>query len=104
MNKTIEVVDTSIFKEKLQIAEVAIPLAELFLTNKKAVAKFFKVHVNTITNWIENNVFQEGVHYLKEEEKLVFIPLALLQHKANPPKPKQKAKYKPSDEAKALLA
>lgn len=40
MNKTIEVVDTSIFKEKLQIAEVAIPLAELFLTNKKAVAKF----------------------------------------------------------------
>jgi hypothetical protein len=102
--KVIEVVDTQIFKEKLQMAEAIIPFAMNFLNSKKNVAKLFGVHINTITNWIENNTLKEGIHYLVEEGNIKFVPLALLRHKIHPsPKEREVEPYQIRKEIKGLV-
>ena len=90
MQEIIKVVDCDIFKQELELAKVAIPFAEQFLTNKKNVAKLFGVHTNTITNWIKDGTFKENIHYCKDNEKIVFDPIELLKQKANPRKKESK--------------
>ena len=103
-NKIIEVVDCDIFKQELELAKVAIPFAEQFLTNKKNVAKLFGVHVNTITNWIKDGIFKENIHYFKDNGKIIFDPMELLKYKANPVKKEAKEElYRLSKEIKSLV-
>ena len=99
----IKVVDCKIFKEELELAKVAIPFASKVLQNKKAVAKLFGVHVNTISNWIKDGTLQKDLHYLLIENKIVFIPIELLKLKANPIKNKKEEEYNISQEIKGLI-
>jgi len=105
MTKVIEVVDTALFKEQLQRAEVVLPFVTQILTNKKNIAKFLGVHPNTITNYIKNGTFKEGVHYTYlPKGKLTFIPLKIIDFKINPPaKEVKREKYQPSQEAREFL-
>ena len=106
MTKVIEVVDTSIFKEKIQMAEAILPFVLSLLTTQKSVSRFLEKTPLTISNMVKDNRLEEGVHYVKEDDKIVFIPSAIIDYKMNPPSnnPKPKEAYIPSQEAKDLLA
>ncbi|QEZ89072.1 hypothetical protein ACIB15232_0954 [Aliarcobacter cibarius] len=55
------------------------------LNTKKAVSKFLNRSEKTIDNYIKNNVFVENKHYfINENEKIEFIPTAILEFKKNP--------------------
>jgi hypothetical protein len=103
-SKVIEVVDTALFKEQLQRADVVLPFVTKILTNKKNIANFLGVHPNTISNYIKNGTFKEGVHYTYlPKGKLTFIPLEIIDFKINKPKIQVKKEYVPCEEAKELL-
>ena len=104
MSEVIKVVDTKIFEEKLLMAEAVLPFAMDFLRFKKDVAKFFNVHPNTITNWIDDGVLKENVHYVQEEGKLTFVPLALIKYKINPPQDEVKKEYEPQTHYKPFFS
>ena len=55
------------------------------LNTKKAVSKFLNKSEKTIDNYIKNNIFVENKHYfINENEKIEFIPTAILEFKKNP--------------------
>ena len=103
MSKVIEVVDTKIFKEKLQIADAVLPFVLSLLTTQKAVSKFLEKSSLTIANMVKDERLKEGVHYTKDSGSVVFIPLAIIDYKVNPPMTKPKKTYKPSQEALEFL-
>ncbi|MFW2605630.1 hypothetical protein [Aliarcobacter butzleri] len=63
-------------------------LIQLALTNlhtKKDVARFLNKSEKTIDNYIKNNTFIEDRHYfINENQKIEFIPDAILDFKKNP--------------------
>ncbi|MFW3343367.1 hypothetical protein [Aliarcobacter butzleri] len=63
-------------------------LIQLALTNlhtKKDVARFLNKSEKTIDNYIKNNTFIEDKHYfINENQKIEFIPGAILDFKKNP--------------------
>jgi len=55
------------------------------LNTKKAVSKFLNKSEKTIDNYIKNNTFIENKHYfINENERIEFIPAAILEFKKNP--------------------
>ena len=106
MQKVIEVVDTKIFEQKLQMAETILPFVLSLLTTQKAVSRFLEKTPLTIANMVRDERLKEGIHYIKEGKKTVFIAEAIVQYKINPPSnvPKPKEAYVPSQEAKDFLA
>lgn len=55
------------------------------LNTKKAVSKFLNKSEKTIDNYIKNNTFIENKHYfINENERIEFIPGAILDFKKNP--------------------
>ena len=55
------------------------------LNTKKSVSKFLNKSEKTIDNYIKNNTFIENKHYfINENEKIEFIPSAILEFKKNP--------------------
>ena len=55
------------------------------LNTKKAVSKFLNKSEKTIDNYIKNCIFVENKHYfINENEKIEFIPNAILEFKKNP--------------------
>ncbi|MDD3008410.1 MAG: hypothetical protein PHQ70_06025 [Arcobacter sp.] len=55
------------------------------LNTKKAVSKFLNKSEKTIDNYIKNNTFIENKHYfINENERIEFIPTAILEFKKNP--------------------
>lgn len=55
------------------------------LNTKKAVSKFLNKSEKTIDNYIKNNTFIEDKHYfINENQKIEFIPDAILDFKKNP--------------------
>jgi len=105
MKKVIEVVDTEIFKKKLQMAEAIMPFVLSLLTTQKNVGKFLEKSSLTIANMVKDERLKEGVHYTKNGNSVVFIPLAIIDFKMNPPRLNVEAKktYQPSQEAMRFL-
>ncbi len=55
------------------------------LNTKKAVAGFLNKNEKTINNYINNNTFIENKHYfINENNKVEFIPFAIVEFKKNP--------------------
>ncbi len=62
-----------------------IELAISSLHTKKDVSKFLNKSEKTIDNYIKNNVFIEDKHYfINANNKIEFIPSAILEFKKNP--------------------
>lgn len=55
------------------------------LNTKKAVSKFLNRSEKTIDNYIKNETFIKDKHYyINENNRLVFIPFAIVNFKKNP--------------------
>ena len=70
---------------------------ELFLPNlgeAKGVMHFLEITKNTFNNYITNGVFVEGIHYVKEGTKRVYIPDEIIRLKKSGVKGKRKASSK----------
>jgi len=105
MVEKIELLDSSIFKERFDRADLLLSFAHRFLTNKKNVSIFLNISLQTINNYIKNGRFEEGVHYNTEDNSIVFIPQAILDFKLNPPKKVNKnPSYQPSSEALRFIS
>ena len=62
-----------------------IQLAITSLHTKKDVARFLNKSEKTIDNYIKNYTFIENKHYfINENQKIEFIPSAILEFKKNP--------------------
>jgi len=81
VQKVIEVVDTKIFEQKLQMAETILPFVLSLLTTQKAVSRFLEKTPLTIANMVRDERLKEGIHYIKEGKKTVFIAEAIVQYK-----------------------
>jgi len=105
MTQKIELLDSSVFKERFDKADLLLSFAHRFLTNKKNVSIFLNISIQTVNNHIANGRFEEGVHYNIEDNSIVFIPQAILDFKLNPPKKaNKKPSYQPSDEALRFIS
>ena len=70
--------------QKLEDQEELLLLTISTLTSKKAVANFLKKTDRTIDNYIANRTFKEGKQYFyKEDGRIEFIPIGILQYKRN---------------------
>jgi len=61
--------------------EQLIEMVQLFLPNiesEKGVIHFLEITKNTFNNYINNGVFVEGIHYIKKNNKRVFIPTEVI--------------------------
>lgn len=62
-----------------------VQIAITSLQTKKDVARFLNKSEKTIDNYIKNNTFIENKHYfINENQKIEFIPNAILEFKKNP--------------------
>lgn len=103
-DKIIQVVDTSIFEEKLKMAEAVMPYVLSSLTTQKEVAKFLGKSSQTIATMVKDGVLTQGIHYIMEDTKRVWLPEGIIEFKLNPPKKQVvKKKYQPSAEAVSIL-
>ena len=99
MPKVIEVVDTRIFKEKLEMADIILPFASIFLSKKKYIAQFLGVSSITVGNMVKDGRFRENEQYTVDEKgNISFIPLGIIRYKIDP-NPKLQQTYQPSKEA-----
>ena len=74
-----------------------IEIVQLFLPNiesEKGVIHFLEITKNTFNNYINNGVFIEGIHYIKENNKRVFIPTEIIKLKKIGVKGKRHSKTK----------
>ena len=102
--KVIEVVDTTIFKEKLEMAEAILPYVVSTLKTKKAIANFLGYSIATIDNMIADGRLKEGTHFVHEDNRLRFVPIEIIKWKMNPiQKQHLKPKYKPSTDASKYI-
>ncbi len=69
--------------KKLTVLEDEIVNQKNFNT-KKDVAIFLNVTSRTVTNYIKNGTFINGVHYVYRNDKLYFISKAIYDYKVNP--------------------
>ena len=66
-----EKLDTLIAKQNELIEMVGIFLPDL--TTEKGVIHFLEITKNTFNNYIKDNIFKEGKHYIKRGNRRVFI-------------------------------
>jgi hypothetical protein len=74
-----EKLDTLIKKQKELIAMVEIFLPDL--TTEKGVIHFLEITKNTFNNYMKNDVFIEGQHFVKKRGKRVFNPQEIIKLK-----------------------
>lgn len=70
-----------------------IEMVQLFLPDiktEKGVIHFLEITKNTFNNYMENGVFVEGVHYIKEGKTKVFVPREIIKLKKTGVKGKRK--------------
>ena len=81
---TIEAQLTQMQNQILNLTQL-VQLAITSLHTKKDVARFLNKSEKTIDNYIKNNTFIENKHYfINENQKIEFIPNAILEFKKNP--------------------
>lgn len=51
------------------------------LTTQKGVIHFLEITKNTFDNYINNNIFEEGIHYYKDKDKRVFYSDEIINFK-----------------------
>lgn len=82
--------------QKMEDYEELLLLTISTLTTKKAVANFLKKTDRMIDYYIENGKFQEGIHYLIDEDgKKEFIPQGIVDYKRNKNHKKDRKKVEP---------
>lgn len=88
---------------KLDVVTEFILLFINTLTTHKAVSNYLGKSEKTINNYINNNTFIMNYHYfINENNKVVFIPSAILEFKLNP---KHKLQIlEPKKEEKIILS
>ena len=87
-----EKIDKLIFEQ-----ERLIGMVELFLPNlelEKGVIHFLEITKNTFNNYLRNGVFIEGIHFIKDGRKNIFIPEEIIKLKKNGVKGKRKSSNK----------
>lgn len=99
MEKVIELIPLEAVQEKLQKAEAFEPFVKHFLNNKKNVALFFEISVRVLNRWMEQEILKENVHYIIDDNKIIYLHNALFEFKLNPPS-LNKREYKPHNIAK----
>ncbi len=70
---------------------------ELFLPSlqdEKGVIHFLEITKNTFNNYLKDDVFIQGVHYITEEKRRLFIPDAIIALKKSGIKGKRKRSSK----------
>lgn len=81
---TIEAQLTQMQNQILNLTQL-VQLAITSLHTKKDVARFLNKSEKTIDNYIKNDTFIENKHYfINENQKIEFIPNAILEFKKNP--------------------
>lgn len=76
--------------EKLENQEELLQLSISTLTTKKEVARFLNKSEKTIDNYVKNNTLIKDIHYFyNEQNRVEFIPFAILQFKKQPNKKKE---------------
>lgn len=74
-----------------------IDMVQLFLPNlesEKGVIHFLEITKNTFNNYVKDSIFVEGVHFVKEERKRVFVPEEIIKLKKGGIKGKRKSSNK----------
>ena len=84
-----EKLDNLIAKQNELIEMVGIFLPDL--TTDKGVIHFLEITKNTFNNYLKDNVFKEGIHYIKKGNKRVFISHEIIKLKKIGIKGKHKA-------------
>ena len=51
------------------------------LTTKKEVAKFLNISTKTVDNYIKRKKLKENIHYILEDDKIVFNPSEIIKFK-----------------------
>ncbi len=77
-------------------------MVELFLPNlqsEKGVIHFLEITKNTFNSYMKDEVLQENIHYVKHENKRVFIPDEIVKLK----KSGVKGRHKSSQEDRATI-
>ena len=74
-----EKLDTLIEKQKELIEMVEIFLPDL--TTEKGVTHFLEITKNTFNNYMKNEIFIEGEHFVKKGKRKVFIPQEIIRLK-----------------------
>lgn len=74
-----EKLDTLIAKQNELIEMVGIFLPDL--TTEKGVIHFLEITKNTFNNYIKDNIFKEGKHYIKRGNRRVFISHEIIKLK-----------------------
>lgn len=74
-----EKLDTLIEKQKELIEMVEIFLPDL--TNEKGVIHFLEIIKNTFNNYMKNDIFIEGKHFIKQGKRKVYIPQEIIKLK-----------------------
>lgn len=84
-----EKLDTLIQKqnELLNLIEIFLP----DLTTENGVIHFLEITKNTFNNYLKNDIFKEGKHYIKKGKKKVFISHEIIKLKKIGVKGKHKA-------------
>ena len=81
------------------IAEQArlVNMVELFLPNletEKGVIHFLEITKNTFNKYVKDGVFVEGIHFIKENRKRIFIPEEIIKLKKSGIKGRRKSSNK----------
>jgi len=69
-----------LIKEQKRLYE----MVELFLPNletEKGVVHFLEITKETLNNYIKKDILEEGVHYVKQQNKRVYLPDAIVKLK-----------------------
>lgn len=74
-----EKLDTLIAKQNELIEMVGIFLPDL--TTEKGVIHFLEITKNTFNNYIKDDIFKEGKHYIKRGNRRVFISHEIIKLK-----------------------
>lgn len=53
------------------------------LTTKKGVVHFLEISTNTFNKYIDENIFEEGIHYYKSNDKLIFDKDEIIKFKTS---------------------
>jgi len=72
-------------------------MIELFLPNlesEKGVIHFLEITKNTFNSYLKDEVLQENIHYIKEGNKLVYIPDEIVKLKKSGVKGRRKNSHK----------
>jgi len=74
-----------------------IEMVKLFLPNletEKGVIHFLEITKNTFNNYVKNDIFIEGIHFVKNERKRIFVPEEIIKLKKCGIKGKRKSSNK----------